>query len=48
MEVFSEELGQEARGNTQAWKLELCAGEVNYPGGRDITGSILSHKQGGI
>lgn len=49
MEVFSEEeLGQEARGKAQAWKLESWAGEVNSPGERETTGSILSHKQGGI
>lgn len=49
MEVFSEEeLGQEAGGKPQAWKLESWAGEVSYPAGRETTGSILSHKQVGI
>lgn len=49
MEVFSEEeLGQEVRGTTEAWKLELWVDEVSYPAGREITGSILSHRQGGI
>lgn len=44
MEVFSEEeLGQESRGKSKAWKLALWAGEVSYPAGRESAGSILSH-----
>lgn len=46
MEVFSEEeLVQEARGKTQAWKVELWAVEVSHYTGRE---TILSQKQGGI
>lgn len=45
MEVFSEEeLGQESRGKSKARKLELWAGEVSYPAGRESTRGILSHK----